>query len=236
MSSFQEAVDFVAEQMRPFVINGQIEVGEDTRDRLALELHLGVYYVAETESSAADFVVSDEAAQILLDCCEETVGSYNLLCDICALKISGGRRLPEAAKTFAALHLMGRLKKPKSEKGAKTWERNQMLIYLADMCCWYFGLKPTRVDQKKGAHESACDAVSQGLARAGHSISPRAIKELLVGADAAEHRKAYKDFADMGRTIARQRPDIAAGWHRMALRKNWNPFSEKPYRNMTDEG
>lgn len=236
MSRFQDAVDYVAEQIGPHVQNGQLAHSGHPIERSALELHLGIWLDPTAANGRPDFIVPKGADAVLLDCCQTTPGAYELLADIAAFRIQSGRPLSSAMRIFAALHLMGRLKKPSQTKRSKTWNRNQTLLHLAYMCRDHFDLQLSRGDASK-VQESACDAVSVGVTRAGHAISPRAIKELVVGSkpENKQLRDEYREMAELAVEVGRERPDLVELWHDCAVRPNWDPRRSPPFRRLTEK-
>ena len=118
--------------------------------------------------------------------------------------------------------LVGIISPPKQEKRSLTWMRNALLFTLAKRIEIDRGLRLTRGDAAK-KHESACDAVAEGLRRNGHHLEFRAIKELCVGTgkQMQQFRESLKDWLEADQ-YARQAGVIPAKY----LDAVWNHVGE----------
>ena len=197
---FDDAVESVALLSRQYVEGGQIVLKRMEPETFILQLKLGIRLErfvdgsVRTEKHETQYSCSDEAAETLFGICENNTAAFDLCKRIAAHGLLLGQPLPPALQRFAGNFLADLIKRPNGTRRSITWSRNIYLLTLVRMAQKRCGLEMTRSD---GGHNeiSACDAVSLGLARNGHSVSYRAIKELCVGSK-REQKELRSDFND----------------------------------------
>ena len=146
---------------------------------------LGIFWLPHnldhaSEDKSGQYICENSAIAQLLNICETDAAAYEVCRKVSAHRLSTNGEMLPALRTFTALHLMELIQKPESKRRTVTWLRNHYLLTSARLASHAFGIDLTRNDEKKGARESACDAVVEGLAKRGHNISARAVKELCV--------------------------------------------------------
>lgn len=204
--NFNDAVETVALLSRRYVLNGKIVLPRMEPETFVLQTKLGIRFdrfaddLEQTEYDEDHFHCSDEAAETLLEICEENAAAFDLCKRIAAHRLLVDRALPPALQRFAGRYLADLLTRPKGGgKRSITWLRNIYLLTLVRTVQKNFVPKPTRT--RDGRNKcSACDAVSLGLAKNGHSVAYRAIEELCVGSK-KEQKQLRNDFNDWVRAI-----------------------------------
>lgn len=184
-NDFNKAAEFVRRKFEHRVVDGKLIFPVTEMKRFHLMLREKVFILPEQLASQLNaepgYQVSEKSAVALVEECERDKAAFDLCCDISADFLMSGRSLPVAFRAFIAAFITGKLAKPKGTRHAQTWARNLAIYGVTRQVSHRFGLTLTRNDASK-ERASACDAVEEGLRRAGHAISYRAIKELSVGA------------------------------------------------------
>jgi len=176
---------WVAQVTQYWVVDGKLSVEDLDPLEAVLRLQLGVYYLPSDKNDFASgesgrYVCHEDAARRLLKISEESLAAYNLLVEICANYILRREPLTGSLVTFSVLHLTGEIEKPKKKRAYQAAFTNQLLYTLAQTVSRDFGLSLTR-NEATAEKKSACDSVSQGLAKNGHHRTSGSIKEICVG-------------------------------------------------------
>lgn len=199
-SNFNEAVEAIALLSKNYVKNGQIVLPPCEPETFTLQTELGIPFdgfgdnLEQTENHELHYYCSDLAAETLLEVCEVSTAAFDLCTRIAAHGLIVDQALPPALQKFAGWYLAGLIKRPKGTRRSKQWLRNIYLLTLVRVAHKQFGLTMTRNDDGHN-EKSACDAVSKGLEKNGHSTTPRSIKELCVGSK-KEQKQIRSEFND----------------------------------------
>lgn len=204
---FEEAVEWVARVSRPWVKDGQLDVGELDPMEAVFCLRLGVYWLPEDEGGHASkkagrYVCHEGAAAYLMEIRGHSRSAHNLLTNISVDYLMRGEKLSPSLRTFAALQLAGRLEEPPKIKAYETAFANIYMYTLAKTVERDFGLHLTRGEAAK-KHESACDAVAQGFAKNGHHRTAGSIIEICKGTTHKRVRSVSKLWVEAHETARR---------------------------------
>jgi hypothetical protein len=180
--AFVAAVDWVARVSAPYVIDGQLNFPKVDPTQVVFQLNLGVYWLPDDADGKASrtsgqWIFHEGAAAWLLSESERSLAAYQLLEAACADYVFRGKELSPSMRKFNVLHLSGDLAKPKAAKAHLTSMRNVMLFVWTQTVVADFAL-PISGGGEGGPGMSACDAVATGIERNGHSLTPKALKEL----------------------------------------------------------
>lgn len=201
---FERAVVAIESAISPNVKDGVLDFPRTHSKRPILLLSLGVHWIEPNWENhfTGYWLCSDEAARALLNLCEAEVAAFEICRDITAHRLMNGWTLPPALKTFNALFMAGQLNEPKDVRASITWMKNMYLLTLAKSAAGDFDLTQTRGDENTERF-SACDAVVEGLRRAGFHTSYRAVKDLCVGSKPEQRRlrAEWTEWVELQRRI-----------------------------------
>lgn len=180
--AFTAAVDWVARVSAPYVKNGRLDFPQIDPAQVVFQLLLGVYWLPDDDDGSASrmsgqWQFHEGAASWLLSESERSLAAYQMLSDACADYLYHEKDLLPSMRKFAVLHLSGSLEKPRLAKVHHTSMRNVMLFVWLQTVIADHGLTVSRNDTT-GPGAGACDAVAAGIERNGHTITPKALKEI----------------------------------------------------------
>lgn len=186
---FENAVDWLEALSAEYVQDGKLTFPRTEPRQNVLMLDLGVYWVPLSDDNSRGYYhCSKEAAEQLLNMCQEDAAAFDICKSIAAHRLASKGEFLPALQTFTALYMTDMIARPKSTRRTITWLRNMYFYTMAKVTEVQFGLPLTRNDEgstsKCSNDKSACDVVAAAFARHGHNISFRAVKEICVGSDA----------------------------------------------------
>lgn len=211
---FNAVARFLATIAARYTQEGKLIPPEQSPDFPLLCLTLGIWWIPSCpEVPHGAYHCTDEAAAELLAMAQNgNAGAWDIASNISAHRLGTDDSLPEALRYFSARVLSGRLPRPKSPRRNQTWLRAQFIYMLVNMAHYGGNLNRTRTDEKKGAHDSACDAVEVALTKSGHfAPTYRAIKEICIGSKPENVRLRHEHHLWVAALaqVAEHDPDMA---------------------------
>lgn len=206
--SFSRAVDWIVSAFEGRVQGGKIFT-------LSVEPSEFTYWYGLRFEQANDgmmtiYTYPPGAVEWLCMKAETDKGAFDIVCRVVASKLFRNEPLSEPLRTFAGLRVVDRKPSPKGRKAAKTVALNLQLLQVTKSVAGRFGLALTRNDASPPF--SACDAVSSGLSRLGHSRSWRSIKELIVNPSSESLRILEAEVSEYMRRAVEEDPAILERW------------------------
>jgi hypothetical protein len=167
-----------------------VRLAEIYLDEIQVREELGILH--DAESGYAN--VPTSSIEELLSLAHTSPPANRVARHVAADAFRHNREASRELRNFGAKIILGLEKEPRVPPRRKTWLRQEFFFALSKAVLERFELMATRnASTRKREARSACDAVAEGLGKAGYATTYRAIQEIYsgTGPDAVRLREEF---------------------------------------------